>query len=299
MKIKHLLVEKDTMYVESILPTATLRETAKKLLKFRIGALVVVDEVGCMLGIVSERDLIHTVANYDPVAIEKPVSEVMTRSVITCGPEDEIAYILHLMNSNAIRHLPVLDHGKLVSMISIRELTTAYELLQKEADTDPLTELSNRRPFLKTLEKEFARAKRFKRPLTVAMIDIDHFKQVNDTYGHDAGDKVLCAMSALLISEFRTIDFVGRLGGEEFAVLFPETGLLGATVSCERLRLAIEGAIIPVNGKPINITVSIGVAKASSTTLDGTDILKRADALLYDAKNGGRNRVVIEGQDAV
>jgi diguanylate cyclase (GGDEF)-like protein len=254
----------------------------------------VTDEVGHIKGIVSERDLIHVIANFDATTPEIPVSHVMTSSVITCDPDDEIAYILHLMNSNAIRHMPVLTKGKLVNMVSIRELTTAYELLQKEADTDPLTELSNRRPFLKNLEKEFTRAKRYKHPLTVAMIDLDHFKQVNDTYGHASGDRVLRAVSAMLISEFREIDLVGRLGGEEFAVLLPETDLTGAKTACLRLLAAIEAAIIPVDGKAISITASIGLAKASSKTLDGAGLLKRADGLLYQAKSDGRNMVVAE-----
>lgn len=294
VKIKQLLAEKETIQVESIHPSATLRETAERLIKHRIGALVVADEGNRLMGIVSERDLLHVVASKNASAADTPVAEVMTRSVISCSPEDEIAYILRLMNSNAIRHMPVLEDEKLVNMVSIRELTTAYELLQVEANTDPLTELSNRRPFLKTLETEFARARRFKHPLSVAMIDIDHFKRVNDTYGHDAGDRVLRAMSAMLINEFRSIDMLGRLGGEEFAVVFPETDIAGAEVACDRLMKAIRDAIIPVSGKQISITVSIGIARASDETLDGAGILKRADELLYDAKNGGRDRVVIE-----
>lgn len=294
LKIKQLIAEKEPVPVLAIRPIATLQETAQKLIKHGIGALIVTDENSLLLGIVSERDLLHIIADFDPTLIDRPVSDVMTRSVITCGPDDEIADILRLMNSNAIRHMPVLEQGRIVNMVSIRELTKAYDMLQKEADTDPLTELANRRPFLKALDAEFSRAKRFKHPLAVAMIDIDHFKSVNDTYGHDAGDTVLRAMSAILATEFRTIDFIGRLGGEEFAVVFPETNLAGAKISCDRLLATIEAAIIPVDDIHIKITVSIGLAKASADTLDGKDILKRADELLYDAKNSGRNRVVVE-----
>lgn len=294
MKIKQLLAEKELVEVQSVYPDATLRETAQKLIQHRIGALVIADETSRMMGIVSERDLIHVVANYNAEELEKPVSEVMTSSVITCTPDDEIAYVLRLMNLNAIRHMPVLDDGLVINMVSIRELTTAYDLLQIEANTDPLTELSNRRPFLKALDTEFARAKRYKHPLTVAMIDIDHFKQVNDKYGHDTGDRVLRAVSAMLISEFRSIDLVGRLGGEEFAVVLPETDIAGGKDSCNRILASIAAAIIPVNGKQINVTVSIGLSKASSKTLNGASILKRADELLYEAKAAGRNQVVIE-----
>lgn len=295
MKIATILAEKVDTGVKCVNPSATIRETAQKLLEFRIGALAVTDARNRMIGIVSERDLIHLVANNDPFAAEKPVSHVMTHSVITCGLDDEVAFVLRLMTSNAVRHIPVLEKNKLVAMVSIRELTTAYELLQLEANTDPLTELSNRRPFLKTLAAEFDRAQRFGHPLAVAMIDIDHFKRVNDTFGHDSGDTVLRSISSMLISEFRTIDLVGRLGGEEFAVVFPETNLIGSKIACERLLAGIEAADILADGKVINVTVSIGLSALSSETIDGPAILKRADCLLYEAKTGGRNRVVVDG----
>lgn len=294
MKIEKLLAEKQIDQVKGVLPTTTLMETAEKLLEFRIGALVVSDQNGRIMGIVSERDLIPVVAKFDAIAVDTPVSQVMTRSVITCGLDDEVAYVLRVMNANAIRHIPVVEDDRLIDMVSIRELTTAYELLRKEADTDPLTELSNRRPFLKNLEVEFARAKRYKHPLTVAMIDIDHFKTVNDTYGHDAGDQVLRAISAMLINEFRAIDLVGRLGGEEFAVIFPETDFANARLACNRLLTTIQSTIVPVRGLQISVTASIGLAEVSSNTIDGAGVLRRADELLYDAKRGGRNRVIAE-----
>lgn len=295
MDIGQLLADKDTLKVESIGPDATIREAAGKLVRLRIGALVVADKHDQMVGIVSERDLIPVVANYNAASVERPVSEVMTQSVITCGPRDEIAYVLRLMNKNAIRHMPVLDGGRLCGMLSIRELTRAYELLQIEANTDPLTEVSNRRPFLKTLEMEFDRARRFDHPLCVAMVDIDHFKSVNDTYGHDAGDKVLRAMSGLLISEFRTIDMVGRLGGEEFALVFPHTDLAGARIACNRLVGSIRGAKVPVDGATVSITVSVGIATATAQSTSGAAVLKRADEMLYTAKAAGRDRIVTEG----
>ena len=105
---------------------------------------------------------------------------------------------------------------------------------------------------------------------------------------------MLRAMSGMLISEFRTIDLVGRLGGEEFAVVFPETDLTGAQIACDRLLANIEAANILVDGREIKITVSMGVAAACTQMKDGASILKRADELLYKAKTGGRNRVFVE-----
>nr|WP_280637992.1 diguanylate cyclase [Shimia sp. R9_2] len=286
---------KDTNKVEGIRPHSTLRQAARVLIDLKLGALVVTDEANTMVGIVSERDLLPVVASCDPKAAEALVSDVMTRSVISCGPEDEVSYLLHLMNENAIRHIPVLEDEKLVGILSIRELTKAYELLQIEANTDPLTQVSNRRPFLKTLETQFDTARKQGLPMSVAMLDVDHFKRINDTYGHDAGDKTLQQLSRMLIREFRTIDLVGRLGGEEFALVFPDTDLIGAYAACERLRSTIQSSEIVADANKIRLTVSIGLTQISNQSSAAAALLKRADELLYMAKNSGRNQVMVEG----
>ena len=292
MKIAQLLMAKGDWEIKRINPCSTLRETAATLFELQVGALVVTDDDNKMVGIVSERDLVQVVASSDPEAANAPVSELMTRSVITCGPDDEVAFILHQMNENAIRHMPVIEHDELVGVLSIRELTKAYELLQVEANTDPLTQVSNRRPFLKTLDEEFGKARRYNNPMSVAMLDIDHFKRINDTHGHDAGDKALRALSGLLISEFRTIDLVGRLGGEEFALVFPETEINGALTACERLHANIQATDVPIGQSKIRMTVSIGLVDIFDGAPDGPALLKRADELLYIAKNNGRNQIV-------
>ena len=283
--------------VKCIRPNATLAETAKELIDQRVGALVVASEANKMHGIVSERDLIPSIANFakNANAFNAAVSGIMTRDVITCEPDDEVAFILRQMNEHAIRHMPVIEHGELVGVLSIRELTKAYEALQIEANTDPLTEVSCRRPFLRTVEAEFERAQRFAHPLSVAMLDIDHFKRVNDTYGHDAGDQALRSLAGLMISEFRTIDFVGRLGGEEFALVFPETELQGAAIACERLLANLRATEVRLDGATISLTASIGVSGMTEQTANGADLLKRADELLYYAKSGGRDCVVSDG----
>ena len=297
MNISELLMTKANWDVKCIRPNSTLAETAKELIDQRVGALVVASEANKMLGIVSERDLIPSTAKYSEKtnAFGAPVTDIMTRNVITCEPNDEVAFILRQMNEHAIRHMPVIEHGELVGVLSIRELTKAYEALQIEANTDPLTEVSSRRPFLRTVEAEFERAQRFAHPLSVAMLDIDHFKRVNDTYGHDAGDQALRSLAGLMISEFRTIDFVGRLGGEEFALVFPETELQGATIACERLLANLRATEVRLDGATISLTASIGVSGMTEQTANGAALLKRADELLYLAKNGGRNCVVSDG----
>lgn len=294
MKISKLLAEKQVRHVECILPGATLGETAQKLIDLRIGALVVRDESGSISGIVSERDLLPVVANSGVMTTTTPVADVMTSDVITCKPDDEVANILRLMNANAIRHIPVISDGRPVDMVSIRELTTAYDLLRMEADTDPLTELSNRRPFLKRLNIEYARARRFKHNLIVAMFDVDHFKNVNDNYGHEAGDQVLRAIATILTSEFNDVELIGRLGGEEFAVIFANAPIQEAKTVCKRLLEKIESLAIPACDNLIQVTASVGLAGLSSAMINGTDVLKRADELLYTAKKNGRNRLETE-----
>lgn len=296
VKVETLLHAKKSTEVKGVRPDFSLRETAQLLLKLRLGALVVTDADNKMVGIVSERDLISVVASADPSAGECPVSDVMSRKVISCGPDDEVAYVLRLMNDHGFRHMPVLEDGKLVGILSIRELTKAYDLLQIEANTDPLTQVSNRRPFLKTLEANFHSAVNTARPLSVAMLDVDHFKRINDSYGHDAGDKVLQQLSRMLIREFRTIDLVGRLGGEEFALVFPETDLAGAFIACERLRKTVQQQEIQADANRIHLTVSIGLAALGSTSTDGASLLKQADELLYAAKRNGRNQVVVDSK---
>ena len=203
-----VLSERMLTDVKVINMNCTLRETADRLVYHQIGTLIVIDENGEPVGIVSERDLIRAITEYDAGLVDQPVSDIMTRSVITCVPHDSIVDVLCIMRSNQIRHIPVIEEGEFVSIVSIRDLTHAYEMLQVQANTDVLTGLSNRRYFLDRLAKEFDRSRRYGHPLFVALIDIDHFKQVNDTLGHIAGDRALCALGELLIEELRTSDSV-------------------------------------------------------------------------------------------
>ena len=165
------------------------------------------------------------------------------------------------------------------------------EQLRLSATTDELTGLANRRCFMHALDIEVARARRSGTPLSVAVADIDHFKQVNDRYGHGGGDEVLRALSRIFESIMRTGDMVGRLGGEEFAILMPDTDEIQARIACERLRGAIAGRRIRLaTGEEIAITLSTGIA----LLVPGEDrdrLVTRADAALYRAKAGGRNQV--------
>jgi diguanylate cyclase (GGDEF)-like protein len=171
------------------------------------------------------------------------------------------------------------------------ELAHVNETLKRLASTDALTGAVNRRAFLERGSAELARAARSQRPTTLLALDLDHFKSVNDRYGHPGGDAVLKALVAMLKRETRVSDIVARLGGEEFAVLLPETSLEAALPVAERIRSALEALRILYGGMAISVTASIGVAQSTARIGDLEALVAAADAALYAAKIGGRNRV--------
>ena len=171
----------------------------------------------------------------------------------------------------------------------ILEYTTALFHL---ATVDTLTGIANRRSFMDQAETELIRTRRYKRPACMLMLDIDHFKKVNDTYGYAAGDTVLAATGETLRQMLRQIDICGRLGGEEFAILLVETDLAGATIVAERIRQRFEEMTVKSGKHSIGITVSIGCAAIDPENPDLETALGDADRLLYRAKDNGRNQVM-------
>lgn len=168
-----------------------------------------------------------------------------------------------------------------------------YTQVQKQARTDALTGLNNRGEFQRQLKEEEERARRYHRSLSLLMLDVDHFKHVNDTHGHQAGDEVLRALAARLREQIRPVDHAARYGGEEFVVILPETSNEGALDLAERLRMAVAGTVVPVaEGRTIPITISIGVATFPADAGSEAALIAAADAALYAAKQGGKNRVV-------
>jgi diguanylate cyclase (GGDEF)-like protein len=168
-----------------------------------------------------------------------------------------------------------------------------HELVSEQAITDELTGLSNNRRFRKLIEKEAERAARFDHELSLIILDIDDFKQINDTYGHLQGDEVLRMIGRVLHLESRGVDEPARYGGEEFAVALPETDIEGALELAERIRERIEAEPVPRVGRSgtIKVTASAGVA-SMRVTADGADaLIATADEALYDAKRAGKNRV--------
>ncbi|MCX7625491.1 MAG: GGDEF domain-containing protein [Candidatus Sumerlaeaceae bacterium] len=175
-----------------------------------------------------------------------------------------------------------------------RELEHKKKELEQLATHDALTGIKNRRLVLELMQHEVERARRYRFPLCVVMIDIDHFKHVNDTHGHLVGDEVLRQFAKILEENTRAVDIVGRYGGEEFIIVMPETGLDGALVSAERIRTAVENHEFFIRADLVlRITCSLGVTQGDPDMLDIDQLLGLADKALYCAKMEGRNRVSV------
>ena len=196
------------------------------------------------------------------------------------------------------------DPGELVARVRVHykikalqeELRATNRRLEELSNTDGLTKLYNRRYFMELLDLEFQRAQRYESRLAFVMMDIDHFKEFNDSYGHLLGDRILAEISQILAENLRVNDIIGRYGGEEFGLMMPETDLKGALVVGERYRKRIEEFTMVEVEKQLKITISLGVAcypHPQIHTMD--DLIRLADNALYEAKKYGRNRVEVAG----
>jgi two-component system, cell cycle response regulator len=167
-----------------------------------------------------------------------------------------------------------------------------HEEIYRLMTVDGLTQLYNRRYFQEALEREFARSRRYGHPFVLVLLDIDHFKLINDRYGHQAGDTVLRKVGTLLKANVRTNDLVARIGGEEFALILPETRGRGGHALAEKLRRIIAAETFHHDDDTIATTVSLGVAEFGTKLANSDALVKLADERLYNAKNSGRNRVL-------
>jgi len=209
---------------------------------------------------------------------------------------DKVRGLIHLARRHNDPFNPSdLDSTSQFTGIFITSIKNAliHKRTEKLAFTDPLTELFNHRYFQETLSHEFTRAKRYTKPLSLMLIDIDFFKKFNDTYGHLVGDKVLRHVAAVFKNSVREqIDTVARYGGEEFAVILPETSIEGASRFAERIRAAVEESRVIDENRELAVTLSIGVACTSITSCEKpSDLIEASDLALYKAKDTGRNRV--------
>ena len=197
------------------------------------------------------------------------------------------SYTPHAYSQSDLRLLELLAANASIALSNAR----LFEQVQRLAVTDPLTSLYNRRHFFVLAEREFGRAVRYQRAVALLMVDLDHFKSVNDRYGHPAGDEVLRGVAGRCADNLRGIDVLGRYGGEEFIALLPETDWAGAREAAERVRDAIRATPLPTRAGPVSVTVSIGFAVCTADSADLAALVEHADQALYAAKIAGRDRI--------
>lgn len=201
--------------------------------------------------------------------------------------------LLPLMDAKgAINHIGIIVYDVTDEAVSRQALKAANQALGTLSRTDSLTSLNNRGYWEQCLEQEYERFIRTQHPTSLIMLDIDHFKRVNDTYGHLAGDAVLVHLAKVIQQMIRSTDIAGRFGGEEFGILLPNTPAANAEILAERLRYKIETQPITYEGEQLMVTISLGIAAADSMFLSYQSWLDKADQALYLAKQRGRNQFV-------
>lgn len=245
------------------------------------------------------------VVGQNPKILQGPGTDDKTRYKMRKAMRDGSSIRTQILNYDKagnelwldINMVPLFDEsGKLTYYAAIERDLTEHKKLQAQLESmatiDSLTGLANRQAFLQRAKNEFHRARRYTRPLTVVMIDIDHFKTINDHYGHATGDEVLRQTAEICQRSLRGTDFMGRVGGEEFVLLLPDTEHNSACHVAERMRTQLyETPIVVENDIRLNITASFGVAPMTGDDSDFNTVLERADEAMYHAKHDGRNQV--------
>jgi two-component system cell cycle response regulator len=220
--------------------------------------------------------------------------------ILLTGKEDRDSKIRGLEQGASDYITKPFDTGELVARVNVQlkiknlqdQLKQANELLIAISNTDHLTGLYNRRFLEESLGREFQRVQRKKNALSVLIMDIDHFKKINDTYGHQEGDAVLCKVACLFRQELRDYDIAARFGGEEFIAVIPETSLTDAASVAERIRKSVERAVFNERGDNLKITVSLGISTYPAPEINSAEaLIREADKGLYRAKAKGRNRI--------
>lgn len=226
--------------------------------------------------------------------------------------DERMLFIAEQIKSNPV-HLEALEHlNRQVKLFRIEseftkklarnkqvELEAVMVQASEVSQIDALTFLVNRRMIVRELQSEVIRAERYNNPLSISILDIDHFKNVNDTYGHLAGDEALRQVAYQLRDHIRHPDMAGRYGGEEFLILLPNSDLNAAVEQASRLSKQVRETIIQVEDHTLNITISIGIAQFRNGEDTWETLLNRADNAMYEAKNNGRNRWVVAGDSHV
>ena len=224
-----------------------------------------------------------------------PIADTTGKVTHICGTARELTPFLEAQRSledvNRQLEIRVAERTRELNRVN-EELREANLILEKLAAADGLTDLANRRHFFERATAEVLRTQRYGHPLSLQILDIDHFKEINDQFGHAAGDEVLKYFADILRASLRSNDLAARIGGEEFVILLPESGIDDALALAERIRHTIESTVIRFDDHHLTITVSIGVATLLAGEISPDAMLRRADSALYQAKQAGRNRVL-------
>lgn len=228
-----------------------------------------------------QRPYLVRFKNYQPITGQEPFMY-----------QNTTLFPLRSTNSQ-ISHICLVIYDVTDVATNRHQLLTANTELQRLSSTDRLTGLSNRGHWEECLRHEYARHTRYGCEVAMVMIDIDHFKRVNDTWGHQTGDKVIQAVADAMRTHIRSADIAGRYGGEEFSVLLPDTDKAGAQIFAERLRNEVEALSVDHDGQPIRCTISLGVADLSQPSTDYKSLIEAADQALYQSKKNGRNQVTL------
>ncbi|OED37925.1 hypothetical protein AB833_21865 [Chromatiales bacterium (ex Bugula neritina AB1)] len=307
-----------TSEVASVTIDTPLSEVARKMRDERLSCLLVMSD-GTPQGIVTERDLTRLAANLLSGEAAGSLDDLMTSNLITFHEDEDCDDAVGVLHKHRIRRLVVVnDEGKTCGLITradllkghsckierqrdgleqrVRERTKELEALNSKLTeltiTDPLLGVGNRRAMDQALEELYERTRRYKRPYSLALVDVDHFKLYNDHYGHQKGDEVLISIATTIKNTIRVTDSVYRFGGEEFLVLFPEVGAQGGMMAAEHIRQAIENLNIEhIHARRGFVTSSFGVAEENIKNPDQLHTISVADQALYAAKENGRNRV--------
>jgi diguanylate cyclase (GGDEF)-like protein len=294
------LFDEKTVIGESPLSAPTVRRPVFVVLEGRdLGRLHLLDREITLIGRGGECDI---------VLDDSGCSRRHARALCKGGSPSETVWLEDLGSTNGtflngerlVDRRPLSEHdrvrvGSTLLAYNLRddlELDLERQLIQL-ATIDPLTGLMIRGAFDQALERDFERAVRYGRPLSLLLVDLDHFKRVNDTWGHPVGDRVLSQAAHAIRGCLRNADLAGRYGGEEFAILLSETAADGAAIAGERVRHAISALVMAVGDAPLRITASVGVVTWSPLFATAAELVAAVDRTLYAAKNSGRNRTFI------
>jgi len=268
-----------------------------------IGSVVIVKDRH-PVGIITERDIVNYISKQGRNILNDKTAVAMKTPVFTMQANQSIRKAVDFMVSKHIRRLPIVKNHRLIGIITygdilkvvqkeIADLNFVTEKLKHEITRDDLTKLANQKFLKSELDKEVERVKRFGGYLSFLMIDVDFFKKINDTYGHDAGDYIIQRVAFLIRNSTRKINSIGRYGGDEYAVIAPISDIEGARRLGERLRELVERTKFHYHDKVIKVTLSVGAASWDSSITDGRGLIIKADKALYKSKHAGRNVVSI------